>query len=85
MKEENWDQSGFKYLAAQSEYQTQIDIAVFVTRPSIMLRAKVYKDGNMWCCLYGDNIQIGVCGFGETPDKACLEFDRTWMNGDVEK
>lgn len=47
-------------------------------RPSVFMRPKIYKDGNMWLCLYGDNIQEGVCGFGETPDKATHEFDAEW-------
>lgn len=38
------------------------------------LGAKIYKDGNAWCCLYGDNIQEGICGFGDTPYQAGLAF-----------
>ena len=36
------------------------------------LGAKLSKDGNMWCFLWGDNLQEGVCGFGETI------FDAAW-------
>lgn len=38
------------------------------------LGVKPYKDGNQWCFLYGDNIQEGVCGFGETIFKAACAF-----------
>lgn len=46
--------------------------------PHAILRAKVYKDGDMWCCLYGDNIMEGVVGFGATPRAAAVEFDKAW-------
>ena len=36
--------------------------------------AKLSKDGNMYCFLWGDNIQDGVCGFGETIFKAAWDF-----------
>jgi len=42
------------------------------------LRPKIYKDGNAWCVLYGENIHAGVCGFGETPYKAVLAFNKSW-------
>ena len=43
-----------------------------------MLNPKLYKDGNQWCVLYGENIQDGICGFGETPFKAILEWNQNW-------
>lgn len=49
-------------------------------RPFMLLRPKIYPDGNQWCALYGDNIQDGVCGFGETPEKAAQAFDLAWRN-----
>lgn len=44
------------------------------------LKPKIYKDGNSWRVLYGDNLQDGICGFGETPYKAVLEFNKAWSN-----
>ena len=38
------------------------------------LEIKPYKDGNQWCFLYGNNIQEGVCGFGNTIYEAAKEF-----------
>ena len=35
---------------------------------------KPYKDGNKWCILAGDNIQEGICGFGDTIDEALYQF-----------
>lgn len=40
---------------------------------------KVYLDGNMWCALYGENLQEGIAGFGDTPMKAIMAYDREWM------
>lgn len=47
-------------------------------RPSVLFRPRVYVDGNQWCALYGDNLQDGVAGFGDSPDKAMRDFDRNW-------
>jgi hypothetical protein len=41
-----------------------------------MLKPKLYVDGNEWCCLLGDDIQSGICGFGDTPYKAIHDFNK---------
>ena len=41
------------------------------------LGIKPFKDGNSWCFLYGENIQEGICGFGETIFDAALDFYKT--------
>jgi hypothetical protein len=46
--------------------------------PHVIHNAKVYQDGDEFCCLLGENIQEGICGFGRTPREACNEFDRIW-------
>ncbi len=38
------------------------------------LGIKPYKDGNKWCFLYGENIQEGICGFGDTIYEAAKVF-----------
>ena len=48
-------------------------------RPSVMFRPKLSIDGNQWCALYGDNLQDGVAGFGDSPAKAMYDFDRNWQ------
>jgi hypothetical protein len=40
------------------------------------LKPKLLIDGNQWCCLYGENLQDGVAGFGDTPHAAILEFNK---------
>ncbi|MFA6364225.1 hypothetical protein [Methanoregula sp.] len=47
-------------------------------RPFMMLKPTVSIDGDMWCCLYGENLQGGVAGFGKSPDLASRDFDRAW-------
>ncbi len=47
-------------------------------RPTLIYKPRIYPDGDQWCALLGVNLQEGVCGFGETPDAACREFDLAW-------
>lgn len=41
------------------------------------MRPKLFKDGDQWCCLFGEDIQSGVCGFGKTPFEAIEGFNRS--------
>ena len=50
-------------------------------RPTTLMRPAVYPDGDQWCALYGENIQQGVAGFGDTPEAACKDFDAHWLRG----
>lgn len=47
-------------------------------RPFVTLRPRVFPDGNAWCALYGDDLQSGVAGFGDTPAAAAADFDLQW-------
>lgn len=47
-------------------------------RPSVVFKPTLSKDGDMWCALFGDNLQVGIAGFGETPAKAMYAFDTAW-------
>ena len=55
--------------------------ALDAQRPCVIFRPRVFLDGDKWCALFGEDIQEGVCGFGDTPDAACREFDRIWIWG----
>lgn len=46
--------------------------------PFTVYKPKIYRDGNMWCCLLGENIQEGVCTFGKTPNEAICNFNKAW-------
>ena len=50
-------------------------------RPFVLLKPRIFIDGDKWCALYGENIMSGVCGFGSTPDEAAKSFDIEWLNG----
>lgn len=43
-----------------------------------MLKPRVFMDGDKWCVLYGDNLQDGVAGFGDTPHDAVIDFNKAW-------
>lgn len=43
-----------------------------------LLRPKLCVDGNMWCCLYGDDLQCGIAGFGDSPRAAILDWNSSW-------
>lgn len=58
------------------EYQ---DTAWEQQRPSVLMKPALKIDGNMWCALYGDNLQDGVAGFGESPSAAMDNFDAQWV------
>lgn len=46
--------------------------------PSAVYRPAISMDGEKWCALYGDNLQDGVAGFGDSPAQAMADFDRAW-------
>ena len=48
-------------------------------RPCNVYKPKLFIDGNQWCALFGDNLQDGVAGFGNSPQKAFEDFDRNWV------
>lgn len=49
-------------------------------RPFMLLKPRMFPEGNKWCALYGENLQDGVCAFGDTPDSASRQFDIEWLN-----
>jgi len=56
------------------------EVAIEMMRPFFLLKPKMFPDGDQWCALYGDNLQEGVAAFGETPEKAAVQFDIEWLN-----
>lgn len=49
-------------------------------RPSVLYRPTLSADGDMWCALLGEDLQVGLAGFGETPAKAMAAFDEAFRN-----
>lgn len=60
--------------------QSQFNAAIEAEEMNLVaiLKPRVFIDGNMWCVLYGDNLQEGIAGFGETPRKAVYDFNKQW-------
>lgn len=66
--------AGHLHQTALNLYELSLDMR----KPSMMLEPRIFIDGNKWCALYGDNIQDGVAGFGDSPEAAYRDFDRAW-------
>lgn len=48
------------------------------TTPSVIWKPRLFIDGNQWCALFGEDLQSGVAGFGDSPAEAMWDFDKTW-------
>ena len=64
--------------AVQQVQQEMVNAAFEHQRPSAVYRPRLFVDGSLWCALYGDNLQSGLVGFGETPSAAMYDFDSNW-------
>ena len=61
------------FIAAQERLDAAITLSHFSIVSALNLTPK--REGNMWFILWGENIQEGVAGFGETPYKAVVNFN----------
>lgn len=50
-----------------------------MARPAVLYKPQLSIDGNQWCALYGEDLQSGVAGFGESPSQAMDNFDEEWQ------
>ena len=69
-----FDFSHEKYQLLQAGLQAVSE----TTLPSYLFRPSLSMDGNKWCDLYGNNLQDGVAGFGNSPADAMFDFDINW-------
>ncbi len=46
--------------------------------PSVLYKPALSVDGDQWCALYGENLQEGVSGFGNSPAEAMEDFNKAW-------
>ena len=49
-----------------------------MTTPHVLMRPSLRIDGNKWMAHYGEDLQNGVAGFGDSPSEAMADFDREW-------
>lgn len=71
----NCDFSPYAAMCAASIQQ----VAGEYERPCAVFRPKIMQDGDQWCALYGDDLQEGVAGFGDSPATAMRAFDEAWL------
>jgi hypothetical protein len=70
------------YLAREGAIQAARDafnhVADCMIEPCVLYRPALSVDGNQWCALYGENLQDGVAGFGDSPADAMAAFNKAW-------
>jgi hypothetical protein len=67
------------YVTEDGVLNAQMNTELMRQLPHVLMRPAVFPDGNKWCALYGDNLQEGVAGFGDTPAEATDDFNRNWF------
>ena len=45
----------------------------------VILNLKPFMDGNMYCFLWGENLQDGVAGFGKSVEDAINDFEKNMI------
>jgi len=73
----NLNFSGASYLWQHAQQEIYA-VSNELRRPSAVYRPTLSVDGNQWCALYGNDLQHGVAGFGDSPAKAMDAFDAAW-------
>jgi len=63
------DQMMLQESRMQQPYLAELYCRFSILQPSLTI------DGNQWCCLYGDDLQTGIAGFGDTPEKAIQDWN----------
>lgn len=54
-------------------------------RPFMLLKPKLFMEGNQWAAMYGDEPSLSLLGFGDTPEEAARDFDHAWYNLNISK
>jgi hypothetical protein len=57
----------------QSLLVEQLEMNLFV-----LLKPKVFMDGNQYCVLHGEDLQSGIAGFGNTIRTAIYDFNKAF-------
>lgn len=47
---------------------------------AVVLGLVPFRDGDQWCVLHGKDLQLGIAGFGDTPEAAMWAFDRAFQS-----
>lgn len=65
-------------MAAEEFRDAGRDLSAVITSPNVIYKPRLYVDGSQWCAIYGENLQDGVAGFGDSPSLAMVDFDKSW-------
>lgn len=75
------EEKQYQYLSTLTHYADLADrraqeneYEVLVLRLMKELGIVPYKDGDKWCALYGEDLQSGIAGFGNTPFLAMADL-----------
>lgn len=69
------------YVTASIHQEAAVELLQRARRlntPSATYQTRIFQDGNAWCVLLGEDIAVGVVGWGDTPEAACAAFDVAW-------
>ena len=64
------------YSAEAERYLVNSAIAAVELSFVANLKPRIFIDGDHWCCLWGEDLQDGVAGFGKSPILAIYDFNR---------
>ena len=82
MEKSEYYQAKIERYNHDKDYTHEAEMAILIEAQEMnltsILSPKIYIDGNQWCVLYGDNIQDGICGFGETPKLAIYDLNKSF-------
>jgi len=53
---------------------SRIELEIDFGNDGMKIKAHLFKDGDMWCVLAGQNLQVGIAGFGKTISRAVGDF-----------
>ena len=71
-KYDGYSKEVYEYLNQDLTSNREWSIASMLKDCNIM----PYRDGNQWCILIGEDLQSGICGFGELIYDAFIDFMR---------
>lgn len=72
------DVSNDAYIARVAICQAAAAVTAALTAPHVLYKPTLLPDGSQWCALLGDDLMVGVSGFGNTPSAAMAAFDKAW-------
>ena len=52
---------------------------------AVIFGLRPFLDGNSWCVLWGDDLQSGICAFGDSPAQAIQNFDDVMISNGGKK